>query len=52
MDPYPEVEDYLRRSGMHLPLLVMNGQIMRPGTGVSYTEIVEELEEMGINKVK
>ncbi|MHB9093670.1 MAG: hypothetical protein ACYC21_03270 [Eubacteriales bacterium] len=50
MDEFGEVEDYLKRSGMRLPLLTVNGKIIRPGTGVSYFEIVEELEEMGLIK--
>jgi len=50
MDQYPEVEDYLRRAGMQLPLLVINGKIIRPGTGLNYKEIVEELEAMGFKK--
>ena len=48
MDDYPEIEDYLKRSGMRLPLLTVNGKIISPGTGLNYLEIVEELEEMGL----
>lgn len=50
MDDYAEVEEYLRKSGMVLPLLTVNGKIMRPGTGLNYMEIVEELQEMGLLK--
>ncbi len=50
LDDYPEIEDYLKRAGMQLPLLVINGKIIRPGTGLNYMEIVEELERMGMVK--
>lgn len=50
MDQYPEVDDYLRRSGMQLPLLVINDKIIRPGFGLNYMEIIEELEELGLKK--
>ena len=48
LDEYPEVEEYLKRAGMQLPLILINGKIIRPGTGLNYMEIVEELEELGI----
>jgi len=50
LDDYPEIEDYLKRSGMQLPLLVIGGKIIRPGTGLNYMEIIEELDSMGIAK--
>lgn len=48
---YPEVEDYLKRAGMRLPLLLINGRVIRPGIGLNYMEIVEELEGMGFKKI-
>jgi len=48
IDEFPEVAGYLKRTGMKLPLLVINGKIIRPGLGLNYTEIVEELEELGL----
>lgn len=50
MDQYPEIDNYLRKAGMHLPLLAINGKIIRPGTGLNYLEIEEELENMGLKK--
>lgn len=50
MDGYPAVEEYLKKAGMHLPLLMINGKMVRPGTGVNYLEIEEELERLGLRK--
>ena len=50
MDQFPKIDNYLRKAGMHLPLLAINGKIIRPGTGLNYLEIEEELENMGLKK--
>ena len=50
LDEYPEVEAYLKKTGMKLPLLKINDKIIRPAAGLNYMEIAEELEEMGFNK--
>lgn len=50
LDEYPDVEEYLKKSGMKLPLLKIDDRIIRPVAGLNYMEIAEELEEMGFNK--
>ena len=51
MDEYPEIDDYLVKAGTRvLPLLVVNGKIVNPGTGINYVEIMEVLEGMGIHE--
>lgn len=51
IDEYPEIDDYLVKAGTRvLPLLVVNGKIVNPGTGINYAEILEVLEEMGIQE--
>lgn len=50
LEQYPDVENYLKNAGMKLPLLTINGKIIRPGTGLNYMEIEEELKELGLRK--
>lgn len=50
LERYPDIEEYLSKAGMKLPLLRINGRIIRPGAGLNYMEIEEELEEMGLRK--
>lgn len=50
MEQYSGVEEYLKNAGMKLPLLTINGRIIRPGAGLNYMEIEEELEELGLRK--
>lgn len=53
MDDYPEIDDYLVKVGTKaLPLIVVNGKIVNPGIGINYRDILEVLQEMGVEGVK
>ena len=52
MDDYPEIDEYLVKAGTRvLPLMVANGKIVYPGTGINYMEILAVLQEMGVHEV-
>jgi len=49
MDDYPEIDEYLVKAGTGvLPLVVVNGKIVNPGTGINYRDILEVLQDMGV----
>lgn len=47
LDNYPEADDYLQKNGMHLPLVMIDGEPAWTGD-FSYHKLRTELEKRGV----